>query len=283
MKNAAFYLMLTGLLILLCVSCIGDKDDISPWPEITKEAKPWTRWWWMGNAVDKENITRRMEEFAQSGIGGVEITPIYGVKGFEEHFISHLSPEWMEMLVHTLDEAKRLDMGVDIFVGDLHLATVNAVSGVPEHRAVFMNGSRIFKPLLMVIAHRVGGGSDHITCAGTRRGFVRVARGGMGGVLATPPVFPTIRAPPSLWAEWPPGVLGPASPAVHCGRPGANTRGPAADPRPGTGTVAEGCRESKEAQTNERSPNEYQKIIYMDSGLFSRPSIDIKGIPQNTR
>ena len=28
MKNAAFYLMLTGLLILLCVSCIGYKDYI---------------------------------------------------------------------------------------------------------------------------------------------------------------------------------------------------------------------------------------------------------------
>ncbi len=79
--------------------------------------KPWTRWWWMGNAVDRENITRRMEEFAQAGIGGVEITPIYGVKGFEEQFISHLSPEWMEMLIHTLNEAKRLGMGVDMVLG----------------------------------------------------------------------------------------------------------------------------------------------------------------------
>ncbi len=79
--------------------------------------KPWTRWWWMGNAVDRENITRRMEEFAQAGIGGVEITPIYGVKGFEEQFIGHLSPEWMEMLIHTLDEAKRLGMGVDMVLG----------------------------------------------------------------------------------------------------------------------------------------------------------------------
>ncbi|MCP4313139.1 MAG: glycoside hydrolase, partial [Bacteroidetes bacterium] len=93
----------------------ADAEEI--WPEITSSMKPWTRWWWMGNAVDRENITRRMEEFAQAGIGGVEITPIYGVKGFEEQFINHLSAEWMEMLMHTLDEAERLDMGVDMVLG----------------------------------------------------------------------------------------------------------------------------------------------------------------------
>ena len=44
----------------------------------------------MGNAVDKENITRRLEEFAEAGIGGVEITPIFGTKGFEDRFLRHL-------------------------------------------------------------------------------------------------------------------------------------------------------------------------------------------------
>jgi hypothetical protein len=51
----------------------------------------------MGNAVDKENITRRLEEFAEAGIGGVEITPIFGTKGYEDHFLTHLSEGWMEM------------------------------------------------------------------------------------------------------------------------------------------------------------------------------------------
>lgn len=92
-----------------------DAEEI--WPEIGSTMKPWTRWWWMGSAVDRENITRRMEEFAKAGIGGVEITPIYGVKGYEEQFINHLSEEWMEMLIHTLDEAERLDMGVDMVLG----------------------------------------------------------------------------------------------------------------------------------------------------------------------
>ena len=42
--------------------------------------KPWTRWWWPGNAVDKENLTRQLEQIAAAGFGGVEVTPIYGVK-----------------------------------------------------------------------------------------------------------------------------------------------------------------------------------------------------------
>ncbi len=87
------------------------------WPEVTSVMKPWTRWWWMGNAVDKENLTKRLEEFSEAGIGGVEITPIYGVKGYEDRFLRHLSPEWMEMLIHTLDEADRLGLGVDMVMG----------------------------------------------------------------------------------------------------------------------------------------------------------------------
>ena len=84
------------------------------WPASSQESKPWTRWWWMENAVDKENITRELEEMAGAGIGGVEITPIYGVKGEEARFIEFLSPEFSEILKFTIEEANRLGMGVDL-------------------------------------------------------------------------------------------------------------------------------------------------------------------------
>ena len=42
-------------------------------------AKPWTRWWWMGSAVDEQGIAAHLQAYAAAGIGGVEITPIYGV------------------------------------------------------------------------------------------------------------------------------------------------------------------------------------------------------------
>jgi hypothetical protein len=71
----------------------------------------------MGNAVDKQHITEQLESLARAGIGGVEITPIYGVNGEEEKYIAYLSPKWMEMLEHTLREAERLGMQVDMNMG----------------------------------------------------------------------------------------------------------------------------------------------------------------------
>ena len=47
----------------------------------------------------------------------MEITPIYGVSGYEEKFVNYLSPEWMELLMHTLREASRLGLGVDMATG----------------------------------------------------------------------------------------------------------------------------------------------------------------------
>jgi len=84
---------------------------------ITPESKPYTRWWWLGSAVDKEGITYNLEEMARAGIGGVEITPIYGVKGNDANEISYLSPRWMEMLRHTEAEGKRLGIQIDMATG----------------------------------------------------------------------------------------------------------------------------------------------------------------------
>ncbi|WP_138989408.1 glycosyl hydrolase [Larkinella sp. C7] len=84
------------------------------WPAITQQAKPWTRWWWMGSAVNPKDLTSLMTQYQKAGLGGVEITPIYGVKGEEKQFIDFLSPKWMSMLDHTLKEANRIGLGVDL-------------------------------------------------------------------------------------------------------------------------------------------------------------------------
>lgn len=87
------------------------------WPELTRENKPWTRWWWPGSAVDKASLTRQLEQLAAAGIGGVEITPIYGARGYEARYVEFLSPQWMAMLEHTGREARRLGLGVDMATG----------------------------------------------------------------------------------------------------------------------------------------------------------------------
>jgi hypothetical protein len=87
------------------------------WPAINSVTKPWTRWWWPGSAVNAKDITGNLEAYKAAGLGGVEITPIYGVAGYEKQFIDYLSPQWMRMLDHTLREGMRLQLGVDMATG----------------------------------------------------------------------------------------------------------------------------------------------------------------------
>jgi hypothetical protein len=112
---------LTFLLILfvpfLFLSCKQSPSGagITPgWPQTTNECKPWSRWWWMGSSVDEENLTKLLKTYSKAGLGGMEITPIYGVKGQEDKFINFTSERWMKMLQFTVETAKELDMGIDM-------------------------------------------------------------------------------------------------------------------------------------------------------------------------
>ena len=78
---------------------------------VSQEAKPYTRWWWLGSAVDSVGIDYNLTEFAKAGIGGVEITPIYGVKGNDANDIPYLSPQWMQMLKYV--EKRGAELGVE--------------------------------------------------------------------------------------------------------------------------------------------------------------------------
>ena len=71
----------------------------------------------MGSSVDEANLTRLLEQYQEAGLGGVEITPIYGVAGHEDDFVEYLSGDWADLLSHTLKEAERLGLGVDMATG----------------------------------------------------------------------------------------------------------------------------------------------------------------------
>ena len=86
--------------LLTCVvfsGPLGAADSVTTWPENTRENKPWTRWWWPGSGVDAASLTANLKSFQDAGLGGVEITPIYGAKGYEARYIDFLSPKWMQM------------------------------------------------------------------------------------------------------------------------------------------------------------------------------------------
>jgi hypothetical protein len=93
------------------------QQTTSAWPKSSNINQPWARWWWMGSAVDKPNLKKSLIDFHKAGIGGVEITPIYGVKGEESNFIDYLSPKWLEMLDYTIHISDSLHMQVDMVLG----------------------------------------------------------------------------------------------------------------------------------------------------------------------
>lgn len=115
LTNPNFRLLVPGLLLLFAVACNTAKHGPAPtWPDVTNETRPWTRWWWHGSAVNAADLTQNMQTLHNAGFGGLEITPIYGVKGHEAEDLRFESPEWMAMLQHTLREGKRLDLGIDL-------------------------------------------------------------------------------------------------------------------------------------------------------------------------
>ncbi|NWG12030.1 MAG: glycoside hydrolase [Acidobacteria bacterium] len=117
-----------GILVLVSLPVLlrsGDKGsapevDSHPylsWPAADNTSKPWVYWHWMGSAVDPDNLGRELRRYADAGLGGVHVIPIYGARGYEDRYIKYLSPRWMEMFSATLAEARRLGMGVDMTLG----------------------------------------------------------------------------------------------------------------------------------------------------------------------
>src|SRR5690349_15533994 len=104
-------------LLVVCAAVHGAEPADSGWPEVTQSAKPWTRWWWPGSAVEREHLATQLRQFADAGLGGVEITPIYGARGSEKRDVEFLSPQWIDLLAFTTAESHRLGLGVDMATG----------------------------------------------------------------------------------------------------------------------------------------------------------------------
>lgn len=113
MKLNYKYVSQACLLTLLPVLATAQPTP-TEWYDISTINKPFVRWWWHGSAVDKEGLTYNLEEFARKGLGGVEITPIYGVQNNEANDIPFLSDKWMDMLRHVTEESNRLGLQTEM-------------------------------------------------------------------------------------------------------------------------------------------------------------------------
>ena len=108
MKRFLFFMVCCGF-----AATIGAQS----WPDVKNEAKAGARWWWLGSAVDKENLQWNLKQYADHGIGSLEITPLYGVQGNQANNIPYLSDKWMEMLRETQKYGKSLGIEIDMATG----------------------------------------------------------------------------------------------------------------------------------------------------------------------
>lgn len=84
-------------------------------------AKPMTRWWWFGGAVTPEEITRELTLMRDAGLRGIELQPVYPLavddpkRGIRN--VRYFTPEWFDLLRHTLRETQRLGLQFDFTLG----------------------------------------------------------------------------------------------------------------------------------------------------------------------
>ena len=102
--------------LILALSILAPANA-QQWPTPTREAKPGARWWWFGSAVDENNLQWNMQQYANHGIGALEITPIYGVQGNDNNNIPYLTDKWMKMLRFVEEEGKRDDIEISMATG----------------------------------------------------------------------------------------------------------------------------------------------------------------------
>lgn len=108
------------VVVVLCVMAAtspGARGQEPAWPEITRECRPWTYWWWMGSAVGAAELERHVNLYSSAGMGGMHIVPIYGAQGCEERYINYLTPQWMAMLDAVTAAADGAGMGIDMTTG----------------------------------------------------------------------------------------------------------------------------------------------------------------------
>ena len=82
--------------------------------------RPFVRWWWNGDKIEKDEITRELQLLRDTGISGVEITPIkFPAKTDDlgKRSVPWLSDEWITLLQFTLQEASALGITCDLLVG----------------------------------------------------------------------------------------------------------------------------------------------------------------------
>ena len=152
LMSTAAVIFLAATFNIACGAEPGTEQLLQAFTQPPNDCKPHTRWWWMGNALRKEDIAWQLEQMRAQGIGGVEqitMEPVY-TRGNHDY----LSPEYFELLHFAVEEAEKREMAFSINFGGPgwiwggEWVPIEDQSQVMLASAVEVDGPRVFSGAL---------------------------------------------------------------------------------------------------------------------------------------
>ncbi|MEO9005066.1 MAG: glycosyl hydrolase [Ginsengibacter sp.] len=117
--------------------------------------RPYVRWWWNGDKIEKAELARELRILKDAGIGGVEINPISFPSRTDDmgiRTVEWLSDEWIEILKFTLDEAKSLGMFCDLLLGTGFPCGGEFLEGDERSQVVVIGVKKLKGPLVTEVS-----------------------------------------------------------------------------------------------------------------------------------
>ena len=112
----ALVALLTLLVISPWATASGQRLSLESFRNPPQQYRPWTVWWWFGNATPAAELVHELEEMDRNGIGGVEINPVYTLDGADPKLglgpVEMYSPEWAAKFTAVARAAERLGMKI---------------------------------------------------------------------------------------------------------------------------------------------------------------------------
>ncbi|MDP4261341.1 MAG: glycosyl hydrolase [Bacteroidota bacterium] len=112
--------------------------------------RPFVRWWWNGDKIEREELARELRLLKEAGIGGVEINPVkFPAKTDDlgKPSLQWLSHEWIDLLKFTFAEAKSLGMTCDLIVGSGWPFGAEWLEGEERSQVVVIGTKKLEGPL----------------------------------------------------------------------------------------------------------------------------------------
>ncbi|MDD3586088.1 MAG: glycosyl hydrolase [Thermoguttaceae bacterium] len=125
-KYQQLLLSALAVIVFASVSLAGDigssRLNKADFESVPMEYRPWTYYWWLKGNVTPEQITYDLEQMREKGFGGVLL---FDSRGYHEDPKRHIpvpleienefmGPRWRKLVVHLIQEAKRLNLQVSM-------------------------------------------------------------------------------------------------------------------------------------------------------------------------